>query len=111
MKAALCTLGSARTTGSAAGTASGPLLFQISVAHGTPNCVGDPSRLVRLAPKVSDATSAPSPTTAPPMVDHTGTLVRPRPRSRAMRTPTVTVAGSPARALVLASTEERFTVP
>src|SRR5512147_105938 len=40
------------------------------------------------------------PATAPPMVVRTGTLVGPRPRSSAMRTPAVSVTGSPALAEV-----------
>ena len=64
-----------------------------------------PTSRVRFAPNVTAATTAVTASTVPTIALRTGTAVRPRPGSSAMRTPVATVGGRPARVAASPSRE------
>src|SRR5918995_4321961 len=67
-------------------------------SHVNPYAAGSVTAHPRAAPNVSAATNPATPATAPTRAERTGTAVRPRPGSNAIRTPVRTGGGAPSRA-------------
>src|SRR5581483_1397157 len=76
-----------------------PVLVEvIRASHATPYSRGESRRWERLPLNTSAPASAPIPRAAPITVERIGTADRPRPGSRARRTPAATGGGIDARA-------------